>query len=121
MAVAQLTSNGTDVTMMLTLLVDQLGEALGPRCVIERAGRFRKGGAITAVHISLDNDTLDAVVDGPTVRCSIGHSSAGIRIRSEQVTMVEWLTRLLGALQAEAAQSEQTRIALENVVIGGTA
>jgi hypothetical protein len=33
--------------------------------------------------------------------------------------MDEWLTRLLSALQSEAANSERTRLALENLVIGG--
>ncbi len=33
--------------------------------------------------------------------------------------MDTWLTRLLSTLQAEAATSEQTRVALENIVIGG--
>jgi hypothetical protein len=30
-----------------------------------------------------------------------------------------WLTRLLTTLQSEAVNSEQTRLALENIVIGG--
>jgi hypothetical protein len=32
--------------------------------------------------------------------------------------MATWLTRLLSTLQTEAASSEQTRVALENIVIG---
>jgi hypothetical protein len=70
------------------------------------------------VQVTLGDDTLRADVDGPTVRCSIGHSSGGIRIRSEQVGMDAWLTRLLTILHSEAAHSEQTRLALENIVIG---
>jgi hypothetical protein len=66
----------------------------------------------------LGNDTLEAVVEGASVRCTIGHSSGGIRIRSEQVGMDAWLTQLLSTLQSEAAHSEQTRAALENIVIG---
>ncbi len=53
------------------------------------------------------------------MHCNIGHSSGGIRIRSEEVDMQTWLTRLLSTLQSEAATSEQTRTALENIVIGG--
>ena len=71
------------------------------------------------MRVTLGDDTLEASVEGGTVRCSIGHSSGGIRIRSEQVGMDVWLTRLLTTLQAEAAHSEQTRQALENIVIGG--
>jgi hypothetical protein len=120
MAVAQLASNNTDVGIMLKVLVSQLGEVLGDRMVVERAGRFRKSDEVKSVRITLGDDTLDAVVDGATVRCTIGHSSGGIRIRSQQVGMDEWLTRLLSALQSEAANSERTRAALENLVIGGS-
>jgi len=119
MAVSQLASNTTDLRIMLKLLVSQLADVLGDRLVVERAGRFRKSDEIKSVRITLGGDTLEAVVEGASVRCSIGHSSGGIRIRSEQVGMDEWLTRLLATLQSEAAHSEQTRLALENIVIGG--
>ena len=119
MAVAQLASNTTDLHLMLKLLVAQLSDALGDRIVVERAGRFRKSDEIKSVRILLGDDTLEATVEGGTVRCNIGHSSGGIRIRSEKVGIDAWLTRLLSTLQAEAANSEQTRLALENIVIGG--
>ena len=120
MAVAQLASNSTDLRIMLKLLVAQLADVLGDRIVVERAGgRFRKSDDIKSVRVTLGDDALEAVVEGATVRCTIGHSSGGIRIRSEQVGMDAWLTRLLATLQSEAAHSEQTRRALENIVIGG--
>jgi hypothetical protein len=119
MAVSSLQSNSTDSHLLLKLLVAQLAEVLGGRLVIERAGgRFRKSEEIKSVQITLGDDTLRADVDGATVRCSIGHASGGIRIRSEQVGMDAWLTRLLSILQSEASHSEQTRLALENIVIG---
>ncbi len=119
MAVSQLASNSTDLRIMLKLLVAQLSDALGDRISVERAGRFRKTDEIKSVRVNLGDDTLEAAVEGGTVRCTIGHSSGGIRIRTEQVGIDVWLTRLLTTLQAEAANSEQTRQALENIVIGG--
>jgi hypothetical protein len=119
MAVSSLKSNGTDSRIMLKLLVAQLSEVLGDRIRVERAGsRLRKSEEIKSVQIVLGDDTLRADVDGSTVRCSIGHASGGIRIRSQQVGMDAWLTRLLTILNSEAAHSEQTRLALENIVIG---
>ncbi len=120
MAVAQLAANSGDLRVMLKLLVGQLAGALGDRLVVERAGRFRKSDEIKSVRVTLGEDALDAVVEGPNVCCTVSHSSGGIRIRSEQVGMDEWLTRLLGALQAEAAHSEEARQALERIVIGGS-
>jgi hypothetical protein len=119
MAVSQLASNSTDLRIMLKLLVSQLAAVLGDRITVERAGRFRKSDDVKSVRIILGDDALEAVVEGASVRCSIGHSSGGIRIRSEQVDMAQWLTRLLTTLQSEAAHSEQTRLALEQIVIGG--
>ena len=120
MAVSQLASNSTDSRIMLKLLASQLADALGNRLVVERGGgRFRKSDEIKSVRVTLGNDTLEADVQGPSVHCTIGHSSGGIRIRSEEVDMATWLTRLLSTLQIEAASSEQTRAALENIVIGG--
>jgi len=120
MAVSQLVSNSADARIMLKLLASQLADALGDRLLVERAGgRFRKSDEIKSVRVTLGNDSLEADVQGASVRCTIGHSSGGIRIRSEQVDMHTWLTRLLSALQAEAATSDQTRVALENIVIGG--
>jgi hypothetical protein len=121
MAAAALRANSTDVPMMLKALVGLVGDALGSRLVVERAGgRFRKSDEIKSVQVSMGEDELRAEVDGATVRCTIGHSSGGIRIRSAQVPMDEWLGRLLRGLQAEAAHSEDARVALERIVIGGT-
>jgi len=120
LAVSALASNATDVRIMLKLLVNELASALGGRLVVERAGGLlRKSEEVKAVQVVLANDVLRAEIDGASVRCTIGHSSGGIRIRSEQVEMGAWLKRLLGALQAEAAQSDTTRLALENLMIGG--
>jgi hypothetical protein len=121
LAVAALGSNATDVRILLKLLVDSLASTLGTRLVVERGGGLlRKSQQIRAVQVGFGDDVLRAEVDGPSVRCTIGHSSGGIRIRSEQVDMEAWLKRLLGALQAEAVRSESVRLALENIMIGGS-
>ncbi|HUY21449.1 MAG TPA: hypothetical protein VMV22_03815 [Acidimicrobiales bacterium] len=121
MAAAALQSNTADVHMMLKLLVRQLTDVLGKRLRCERAGGIlRKSDDIRSVEMTMGDDVLRAEVDGATVRCSIGHSSGGIRIRNETVSMDEWLKRLLMSLKAEAAHSENARVALENIVIGGS-
>ena len=116
MAVSQLASNSTDLRIMLKLLVAQLSDALGSRINVERAGRLRRSDEIKSVRITLGDDTLDAIVDGGSVRCSIGHSSGGIRIRNEQVGMDAWLTRAAldpagggGQQRADAARTREHR------------
>ena len=101
------------------VLVDQLSDALGSRLKVERAGRFRKSEEIKSLRIAMGDDQFDAEVDGSTLKCTIGRSSGGIRIRSEKVDVDTWLNRLLTVLKAEAANSQAVRLALENMVIGG--
>jgi hypothetical protein len=120
MAAASLQANSVDVPMMLKLLVNELTDVLGKRLVVERGGGlFRRSDAIRSVQIAMGDDDLRAEVDGATVRCTIGHSSGGIRIRSARVEVDEWLKHLLTGLRAEAAHSDRARQALENIVIGG--
>ena len=121
MAAATLQANTTDVHILLKLLVKQLAEVLGPRLSYERAGsRLRRSDDVKSVELALGDDVLRAEIDGSSLRCSVAHSSGGIRIRSEQVTMDAWLKRLLQILQSEAEHSETARLALQNIVIGGT-
>jgi len=120
LAAAQLRADSTDVTILLKVLVDQLSDALGPRLQVQRAGgRFRKSAEIRSLRITMEDDQFDAEVDGSILRCTVGHSSGGIRIRSEKVEMDAWLGRLLAVLKAEAEHSQAVRLALENIVIGG--
>jgi hypothetical protein len=119
LAVSALASNSTDVRIMMKVLVNGLASTLGGRLVVERrGGLLRKSEEIRTVQVTLGDDVLRAEIDGASVRCTVGHSSGGIRIRSDQVDMGTWLKRLLGALQAEAKQSESTRLALEKIMIG---
>lgn len=118
---SSLRADDGDVRVLLRALVTRLAGALGERLQVERAGRFRKGEEIRRVSIRLGEDQLDAVVDRGGLECSISRSSGGIRIRSTKVTVDEWLRTLLGALRAEAATTQATRLALESLVIGGTA
>jgi hypothetical protein len=119
LAAATLRANSSDVRAMLHALAAQLTEVLGPRLAVERAGgRFRKSSQVQALQVTLGDDVLRAVVDGPSLHCTVDHSSGGIRIRSQQVAVEEWLKHLLGALRQEAAHSESARQALENIVIG---
>ena len=121
LAASMLQSNSTDVHIMLKVLAGQLSDVLGPRVVVERSGgRFRKSDDVKALEVTLGDDVMRAQIESGSVRCSVAHSSGGIRIRSESVDLDAWLKRLLTALQQEAAHSEGARQALERIVIGGS-
>jgi hypothetical protein len=121
LAAASLRADGGDVRILVKVLADQLSDALGSRLEVKRTGgRFRRPEQIQSIRIAMGDDQFDADVDGDVLRCTIGHSSGGIRIRSEKVTVDVWLSRLLAALKVEADHSQAVRLALESMVIGGT-
>jgi hypothetical protein len=120
LAAASLRADGSDVRILVKVLADQLADALGSRLEVKRSGgRFRKSDEVRSIRITMEDDQFDAEVDGTALRCTIGHSSGGIRIRSEKVDVDAWLARLLAVLKAEASHSQAVRQALESMVIGG--
>lgn len=120
LAAASLRADASDVGVLMKVLADSLADALGPRLEVKRSGgRLRKSDGVRSLRITLDDDLFEAEVEGGSIRCTIGHSSGGIRIRSEKVDVDGWLTRLLASLEAEAADSLAVRRALETIVIGG--
>ena len=122
LATASLLGDDQDVHTLLKVLARQLSEALGERVKVERAGGLlHKSDQVRSIQVAIDDNEFRAETGGGSVTCSVGHASGGIRIRSERVEMDDWLHRLLGALQAEAAHSQVARQALENIVIGGPA
>ena len=121
LAAASLRADSSDVRILVEVLADRLADALGSRLTVDRARKLGRGtGAIRSIQIRFDDDQFEAVVDGDALRCTIGHTSGGIRIRSEKVGVDAWLDRLLAVLKAEAANSQAVRLALESIVIGGT-
>ena len=121
LAAASLRADSPDVHALLRALCVGLSDALGNRMCVQRSrGLLHKSDTITAVQITLAEEQFDAILEGSGLRCTIGHLSGGIKIRSEAVEMDTWLTRLLGGLQTEAAHNEAARLALEHIVLGGS-
>jgi hypothetical protein len=120
LAATSMLGDNRDVRMLLKVLASQLSGPLGDRLNVERqGGLLHKSDEIKSVRATIGNEEFGAELKGGAVTCTVGHQSGGIRIRSEQLEMDQWLRRLLGGLQVEAAHSQAARLALENIVIGG--
>jgi hypothetical protein len=119
MAATTLLGDGHDVRTMIKVLVGDLSAALGDRLHVERkGGLLHKSDEIKSVRINLANEDFEAVLHDAGVDCTVGHSSGGIRIRTEKVDLGQWLNRLLVRLKDEATRSQEARLALEKIVIG---
>jgi hypothetical protein len=122
LAAAALLANNKDVKMLLRVLGKNLQEALGSRVEVARPSGgllHRQSDEVKSITVHLDNDDYEASLDGPSVRCTVGRSSGGIRIRSEQLPVEQWLNRLLSSLQEEAVNNQSAQAALQNVIVGG--
>ncbi|HET9078333.1 MAG TPA: hypothetical protein VFN68_15465 [Acidimicrobiales bacterium] len=117
LATAALLSDSHDVQFLLQLLARQLTGALGDRVTVERDGGLfrRRTTAVRSLRVTVGDDEYLATEQV----CSVGHDSGGIRIRTEKVSMDEWLSRLLRALQEEATHNQAARMALENLLLRG--
>jgi len=122
LAASALLADSKDVKMMLRVLATTLQESLADRVQVTRGGGgllHKSPDEVKGVAVHLGQDDYDAHLDGHGVRCTIGRTSGGIRIRNEELPVEQWLSRLLGALQQEAVNNQSARTALENVIIGG--
>ena len=89
--------------------------------VIRARGRlFSKSDKVERMTITLGDNQLDGRGRGSGVALYHRPQLGGIRIRSARVSTQDWLRGVLGALAEEAATSQQTRLALESIVIGGS-
>jgi hypothetical protein len=119
LAVTTLIAEAHDVHALLKVLAADLSTTLGERLQVERkGGLLHRSEEIKSVRVHLGEEDFDAQVRDGAVNCTVAHSSGGIRIRTEKLDMGPWLHRLLVRLQAEAARSQEARLALERIVIG---
>lgn len=120
LAATTLLGDNGDVRTLLKVLASDLSSALGERLQVERkGGLLRRSEEIKSVRVNLSEEDFAAEVHDGGVTCTVGHSSGGIRIRTEKLEMGQWLQRLLARLQEEASRSQEARLALEKLVIGG--
>ena len=122
LATTALLAREDDLPMLLKMLARQLQGSLPDQVTVEReGGLIRRSDAVRALEVAMGPDTYRAEVTRGQVNATIGHTSGGIRIRTEKVAMDDWLRRLLDSLRAEADRSQQVRHALEQLLYGGYA
>ena len=116
MAAAALLADNKDVKMMLRVLGKTLQDAFGDRVEVTHGSAgllHHQSEEIKSITVHLGPDEYQAQLEGRSVRCIVGRTSGGIRIRNEELPIEQWLGRLLAALQKEAVNNQSARAALQ--------
>jgi hypothetical protein len=116
---ASLRADSSDINAFVEGLATKLDEALPQRTRVERGRKgFRGPKVVKAITVDLGGERLMlSVGDRGAVTTSCCRLSGGIVLKTEEIGTDEWLDRLGRALATEAGRSEQTRQALERLLL----
>jgi hypothetical protein len=109
-----------DTQAMLDALAVRLEEAL-PRAVTvkrRRVGGFRsKRTEVERIAVELGDQRFELGQAGAGIVCLRSKVVRGITLKREEVPLSQWVSELVDEVVRSAAVSEQTRIALEGLVL----
>ncbi|HWF55755.1 MAG TPA: hypothetical protein VG223_14050 [Solirubrobacteraceae bacterium] len=117
---ASLRADSSDIRAFVEGLAVKLEEALPGRARVDRAKQgFRGPKVVRAISVDAGSQRLELrVSDRGGLETRNSRVSGGIVLKTEPVEIDAWLAALGQALAVEAGRSEQTRQALERLLLG---
>ena len=112
---AALLGRGQDNNTLVADLASRFERSLPAHVNVERTG-WGKNKEIKTLQIDLEPDRFRIEIDSHGPHPWIDHVVRGIRLKSEQVDMDQWLDRLATTLSQAANTSVQTRLAIEDAL-----
>jgi hypothetical protein len=120
LAAAETRADRVDTQAMLDALAARLEGALPRMTAVKRrrVGGFRsKRTEVERIDVELGDARFELVAAGDVLRCARNKVVRGITLKHEEVPIDRWIRDLLDELGSVAAIGEQTRIALEGLVL----
>jgi hypothetical protein len=120
LAAAETRADQVDTQAMLDALAARLEGALPRMTAVKRrrVGGFRsKHTEVERIDVELGDARFELVAAGDVLRCARNKVVRGITLSHEEVPIDRWIRDLLDELVRVAAIGEQTRIALEGLVL----
>jgi hypothetical protein len=116
---ASLRADSSDIRAFVEGLATKLEEALPGRTRVERVkSGFRGPKLVRGISVDAGSTRLELRVgDRDTIETRACRVSGGITLKSDPIDTDEWLNQLGQALATEASRSEQTRQALERLLL----
>lgn len=112
---AALRADAGDLKTFLEVLADKLAEALPAGTTVERGGFFGKK-RVRRIAVELGDNRYELAAAGERLEPSRAKSVRGIVLKREPLPLEAWIEELSRELAAEAARSEQARLALERLL-----
>ena len=119
MQAASLRSNATNQKAYIEALASKLESSLpGMVTVQRRVSLFAKGKTIKQITVHLAEDNYELLVDkSSSIQATICHKVRNIVLKTEIVTIKEWLQNLNDALSNKAEDSSQDDNVLEDFLL----
>jgi hypothetical protein len=117
---ASLRASSGDLKTFVEVFADKLERALPGRVVVERRAvrRFSKEKRVARIELSLGDNRYVAVVQAGTLETRCAKAVRGVVLKSEVLPLDAWLQALGTELAMEAEASDQSRLALEQLLDG---
>ena len=117
---ASLRASSGDLRTFVEVLADKLEQALPGRVAVERRAvrLFSKDKRVTRIEVALGDSRYIAVAQASTLETRCAKAVRGVVLKTEVQALDAWLDALARDLAIEARASEQTRIALEQLLRG---
>lgn len=117
---ASLRASSSDLDTFVEVLADKLEHALPGRVAVERRAvrRFSKEKRVARIELALGDNRYLAIVQGGALETRCAKAVRGVVLKTEALPLDSWLESLARELAAEAEASEQSRLALEQLLRG---
>jgi hypothetical protein len=115
---ASLRADATDMRAFLPALAVRLEEAFPQLCTVKRkrTGLFSSERVVDSIAVTLGDDVYRLGNAAGYIVAGRAHVVRGVSIKTEEMTIEEWITELTRALADVARQTESGRIALQSLL-----
>lgn len=106
--------------IFVEVLADKLEHALPGRVVVERRSlrRFSKEKRVARIEVALGDNRYSVVVRQGVLETRCAKAVRGVVLKTEELPLTGWLEALGRELAIEAEASEQSRVALDQLLRG---
>jgi hypothetical protein len=117
---ASLRASSGDLKMFVEVLAAKLEQALPGRVTVERrpVRRFSKEKRVARIEVALRDNRYVAVAKDGSLETRCAKAVRGVVLKTELLPLDAWLEGLGRDLAVEAEASEQSRLALEQLLGG---